>query len=298
MDSLVIASYAKLNYTLDILSPRPDGYHNLATVLQTISLADTIELRPTETFGIAFHCDTPGVPGDRSNLAYRAAESAIRAGQCDHGLKIHLFKRIPSQAGLGGGSSNAAYTLMGVDKLFDLRFSQQKLLELATELGSDVPFFLTGGAASARGRGALVSTLPDGPPLWFVIVKPELNVSTGWAFNKLDSITDRVSARSTRAMEEHLREGDVERITARMTNDFEQVVCSEHLELALLLDDFHMARARNARLCGSGSAVFGVAWCEQEAGEIARLMRLKYKSVFVCCAVSRDEALALGTAVE
>ena len=294
-EELIVLSYAKVNYTLDILSPRPDGFHNLATVLQTVSLSDTIELRRKSTAGIIFHCDAPGVPRDGSNLSYRAAESALRAGNCKEGLDITVVKRIPSQAGLGGGSSNAAYTLAGVNTLFGLNLRLGTLVELAVELGSDVPFFLSSGTASARGRGEVVTALPDGPPLWFIIVKPDLNVSTRWAFNKLDSFSNRVSARSTRAMEERLGEGDAERITARMTNDFEQAVCAEHLEIALLLDDFHMARARNARLCGSGSAVFGVAYSEPEAEEVARIMRLKYSSVFVCRAVRRDEALTMGT---
>jgi 4-diphosphocytidyl-2-C-methyl-D-erythritol kinase len=138
--------------------------------------------------------------------------------------------------------------------------------------------------------------LPDAPPLWFVIVKPEDGVSTASAYGLLDEIPDRISSRSTRAMEELLARGELDRITARMTNDFEAALLPQRIDLAALHDDLLMARARAVRLCGSGSAAFGVAWSRPEADEIARLMRLKYGLVFVCRSVTRDESLALGYA--
>ena len=134
MTQLTIASYAKVNYTLDVLSPRPDGFHNLATVLQTVSLADNIVLRRKPTRGIYFRCDAPGVPADHSNLAVRAAELALAAGNCSDGLDLELHKSIPPQAGLGGGSSNAAYTLLAVNILFNLGLPDPTLLSLAAEL--------------------------------------------------------------------------------------------------------------------------------------------------------------------
>jgi 4-diphosphocytidyl-2-C-methyl-D-erythritol kinase len=292
-DSLTIASCAKLNYTLDILSLRPDGYHNLASVMQVVSLADSLTLTRREEPGIAIRCDAPGVPADESNLAFRAAAAALQAAGREDGLNIRLDKRIPSQAGLGGGSSNAAYILRGVNLLLKLGLSDARLLELAAGLGSDVPFFLIGGTAAVRGRGERMTALPDGPPLWFVVVKPEVNVSTAWAYAALDAMPDRISARATRRMEEAVRTGDAEQVIRRMTNDFEAVIFDKHLPLALLCDEFLMARACNARLCGSGAAVFGVARSRTEAEEVARLMRLKYPRVHVCRALARAESLAL-----
>ncbi len=297
-DHLILNSYAKVNYTLDILSARPDGYHNLASVMQTVSLADTIELTRRAAPGIVFECDAPDrsdIPTDATNLAYRAAEAALLAAGRAEGLHIRLTKRIPSQAGLGGGSSNAACTLRGVDRLLDLGLSDARLSELAAGLGSDVPFFLTGGAASVRGRGEARTPLPDGPPLWFVIVKPDVNVSTAWAYRALDAILERVSARATRRMEEMLRNNDVERIIAGMSNDFEQAIYDEHRAIMLLHDELLMARAHNARLCGSGAAVFGVALSKAEAEKVARTMRLKYTDVSICRALSRAESLAEST---
>lgn len=290
-ETLTLASYAKVNYTLDVLGPRSDGYHSLASVMQTISLADTLTLTRRAESGIQIECDAPDVPADRTNLAYRAAEAALNAAGRADGLRLRLTKRIPAQAGLGGGSSNAACALRGVNALLELGLSDARLRELAAGLGSDVPFFLVGGTAAVRGRGEILTPLPDGPPLWFVIVKPDINVPTPWAYAALDAIPDRVSARATRRMEEALRSGDVERVVARMTNDFEQVVFQEHLSIALLHDELLMARAKNARLCGSGAAVFGVACDRAGAEEVARILRLKYPRVFVCRALSRAESL-------
>jgi 4-diphosphocytidyl-2-C-methyl-D-erythritol kinase len=292
-DSITLRSFAKVNYTLDILSPRPDGYHSVATVMQTISLADTLTISAAESLGIVLECDAPGVPADSSNLAWRAAGFALRAAGRTDGLRITLEKRIPSQAGLGGGSSNAACTLMGVNRLLDLGLNPVQLTELATKLGSDVAFFLTGGTAAARGRGESITPLEDRPELWFVVVKPAINVSTGWAYGALDAIPNRQSARATRRMEEALRTGDVDRVYSRMTNDFEQVIFAAHLPLALLQDELLMARCQTAHLCGSGSAMFGVCMTESEANEAARIMRLKYDNVHVCRTVGREEALSV-----
>lgn len=290
-ETITLPSYAKVNYTLDVLSLRAGGYHGIASVMQTVSLADAITLTRRAAPGVSLACDATGVPADATNLAWRAAEAALRAAGSGAGVHIRLEKRIPSQAGLGGGSSNAAYVLLGVNRLFDLGLDSPTLLHLAAELGSDVPFFLIGGTGVARGRGELLTPLPDGPPLWFVIVKPDADVSTAEAYRALDAIPDRASARATRRMEEALASGEPERVVARMSNDFEQVVFARHLPVALLHDDLLMARARNARLCGSGSAVFGVCYSEAGAREVARLIRLKYAEVHVCRALARSEAV-------
>jgi 4-diphosphocytidyl-2-C-methyl-D-erythritol kinase len=142
-----------------------------------------------------------------------------------------------------------------------------------------------------RGRGERVAELPDGPPLWFVIVKPDVSVSTAAAYSALDAVPARQSARSTGAMQGLLETGDAGRVIARMTNDFEQVVIPDHLPVALLCDDLMMARASNVRLCGSGSAVFGVVETCEDAEAVAARMRRKYQGVHVCRALTRAEAL-------
>ncbi|MGC8666643.1 MAG: 4-(cytidine 5'-diphospho)-2-C-methyl-D-erythritol kinase [Chthonomonadales bacterium] len=298
MRRLTVPSYAKVNFTLDVLSRRPDGYHNIASVMQTVSLADCLELEEVEEPGVRLQCDAPGIPHDDTNLACRAAAAALRKSGSGRGVLIRLIKRIPVQAGLGGGSSNAAAALRGVNQLLDLGLTTEELAELASDLGSDVPFFLTGGTASVRGRGDRVTALPDAPQLWFIIAMPAVHVSTQRAYQALDALPHRVSARSTRSMEALVAARDLQRIASRMTNDFEQVVLAEEPAVAVAMDDLLMARARNARLCGSGSAVFGVAFDRSEAEEVARLLRLRPYSVTVCRSVNREEALRLGDAVE
>jgi 4-diphosphocytidyl-2-C-methyl-D-erythritol kinase len=286
-----LCSPAKVNYTLDILSRREDGYHNLSSIVQVISLSDRIILYRRERPGISLECDDARIPSGSSNLAVRAAEAVLQASGCREGVHIRLEKRIPAQAGLGGGSSNAATVIRGMNRLFKLNLDTDQMATMAAKIGSDCALFIVGGTVAMRGRGEVVTPLNDGPTLWFVIVKPEVNISTAQAYAALDAIPDRVTARSTRSLQDILALGDIERLTARFTNDFERVVFQEHLSIALLHDEFLMARARNARLCGSGSAVFGVCYSKEEAEEVARIMRLKYREVIVCRSLSREETL-------
>jgi 4-diphosphocytidyl-2-C-methyl-D-erythritol kinase len=295
-DRLLLPSYAKVNYTLDVLSRRSDGYHNIATVMQTVSIADSVVLARRPSPGIEITCDAPGVPSDGSNLAYRAAEAALALARRSDGVSIAITKRIPTEAGLGGGSSNAAAVLRGINALLGLGLSHDAMMRAGMELGSDVPFFVTGGTAAVRGRGESVTALADGPPLWFVVVKPPEGVSTAWAYAALDALPGRGSARATRSMEAALDQGHPDGVIARMTNDFERVVCEDNMRIALLQDELIMARARAARLCGSGSAVFGVTQGEADASEVARVMRLKYGDAYVCRAIPRAEALRIESA--
>ena len=297
LSTITVPAYAKVNLTLDVLSLRPDGFHGVATVMQNISLADTVTASMSRESGISLECTDATIPTSDDNLAFRAAAALLELAGAPGGINLRLEKRIPSQAGLGGGSADAAATLRAVNDLMKLGLTTAEISRIGAGLGSDVPFFLYGGAAACRGKGELVTPLSDTPRLWFVVVKPELDISTADAYRALDRLPDRISARATRSMEQVLGSGDVERITARMANDFEQVVFADHPALTALQDDLLMARARNARLCGSGSAVFGVAWNRDEAGEIARLMRLKYDRVFVCRSLTRAESLAYGAPI-
>ena len=289
---LIVQAYAKINLTLDVFSKRADGYHSLASVLQTISLRDTLTLTRTDAPGIVLTCDAPeqfAVPTDESNLAFRAAQSVLEAaGKTDGGIALHLEKRIPAQAGMGGGSSDAAAALVGANRLLALNLDAKKRHELASALGSDVPFFLTGGTAAARGRGEILTPLPDIEPFWLVVVKPDIGVSTGWAYNQLDAEPKRASHRATKRFEEALQSGDRERLIAWQSNDFELPVFTHFPALAWLHDELRMAGALTAHLCGSGSAIYGVAANEAQAEKIAGLLRTKYANVYVAQTLSRE----------
>ena len=294
-EPLILKAPAKINLTLDVFSKRSDGYHSLASVMQAISLFDTLTFQRTDRPGIGFTCHAPeaaDVPTDDTNLVVRAVKAVLAEADLSEslGLIVHLDKAIPSQAGLGGGSSDAATALKGANRLMGDRIEKKRLLELAAALGSDVPFFLIGGTAAARGRGEQLTPLEDGPELWLVVVKPLDSVSTGWAYGELDADPNRASHRATKRMEEALREGDVERIIQFQSNDFEAPVFTKHPKISWVADELRMCGAATARMSGSGAAVYGVTRTEAEAQRIAGKMQGRYPFVAVARTLRRDEA--------
>ena len=296
--SRTVRAFAKINLTLDIFSLRADGYHSMASVMQVISLHDTLTLTRREEPGIGFNCDAPAaaeIPADATNLVYRAAQSALTAAEAagnriEGGVALHLIKRIPAQAGLGGGSSDAAATLVGVNALLNLDLPAATLHICAAALGSDVPFFLMGGTATARGRGENLTALPDAPPFHLVIVKPEESVSTGWAYGQLDAIPERASHRATGRLEQALREDDHDRLLAFQSNDFELPVFNHFPRLAWLHDELMMAGALTAHLCGSGAALYGIAPDAVTAQKVADRLQGRYPYVSTARSLTRAES--------
>lgn len=236
---------AKINLTLDILGRRPEGYHEIASVMQAISLADRVTIaRAPDGAGISLTVSGPeaaGVPTDERNIAWRAAEAF---GATD--VAIHIEKNIPSQAGLGGGSSDAAATLLALNQLFDRKYPRAKLAEIGASLGADIPFFLYGGIAKVAGIGEQVSPIAPFPRFALVIVKPPVGVSTANAYRLLDELPNRESAHATARWP-----------NAGFSNDFEQIIYSHNPQIARAREALREAGAKRILLCGSGSAVFG-----------------------------------------
>jgi len=293
MPSIVVKAYAKINLTLDVFNMRADGFHSLASIMQAISLHDVIEIERAEIAGVCLTCQgehAADVPSDSSNLVVRAARAVMEVAHCEAGLNIRLHKSIPSQAGLGGGSSDAAATLLGVTALFGFDIGPKLLHELAARLGSDVPFFLSAGTAVVRGRGENINPIADAPTFWIVIVKPEDNVSTAWAYNQLDALEDRRSNRATKNLEDAIKTGDRARVVSGQSNDFEVPVFHHFPKLAWIRDELQMAGALGAHLCGSGSALYGVAGDERAARKIAHLIGLRYPHTCVARTLSRIES--------
>lgn len=293
--SRTVRAFAKINLTLDVFSKRADGYHGMASVMQAISLHDTLTLTRREEPGLGFTCDAPDaaqIPADATNLVYRAAEAALKAAETagrriEGGVALHLVKRVPAQAGLGGGSSDAVATLLGMNALLELDLSHTILHACAAVLGSDVPFFLMGGTAVARGRGENLTALPDAPSCHLVVVKPEESVSTAWAYNQLDAIPDRASHRATGRLEQALREDDRDRLLAFQSNDFELPVFTHFPRLAWLHDELMMAGALTAHLCGSGAALYGIAPDAASAQRIADRLQGRYPYVSTARSLTR-----------
>ena len=263
MSSLMRDAYAKINLTLDVGARRPDGYHDIHSVMQTITLHDTLTVtRTPDVPGVRLEVtgeEGEGVPADESNLVHRAAvrlqKTAAARGSVPgnrSGLHISLHKRIPSQAGLGGGSSDAAATLLAVNEALSLALPPARLAEIGAALGADVPFFLTGGTALVGGIGEQVTPLPPLHPPWFlVVVKPPVGVSTAAAYAALDALPGRVPGAATASWLRGER---------NPANDFEQAVFPNYPGVAAthaaLLQTGLPEESFSPRLCGSGAAIF------------------------------------------
>lgn len=269
--TVTVSAPAKINLVLRILDRRSDGFHNLWSVMQTVGLEDdlSISLAPGRS-DIGLWCDDPSLKADKTNLVYRAASAVLdRAGK-SVGLDIALTKRIPMGAGLGGGSSDAAATIVGLNRLLDLRWSPERMSEVGQALGSDVPFFFYAPCALVSGRGERVRALRVGGSRWVVLVNPGFGVETKWAYQALSATRPEVRP----VAESHL---NVERgapvgwdqILESAENDFEGPVFGAHPTLHELKRRLLGAGAEAALLSGSGATVFGVFRDESVAKQAA-----------------------------
>lgn len=250
-----LLSHAKINLALDVGQIRPDGYHDIHTVFLAVDLADRVCVETTESPGVILHIEGDA-PAGPQNLAWRAGEMILEATGTAVGLHITLEKRIPLQAGLGGGSSNAAAVLLGAARLLGYNGD---LTSMALRLGSDAPFFLLGGAAEGRGRGEVLTALPEPPSMSFLLVRPECGVSTALAYRRLDELAEIRRKRGWAfGCIDALNAGDRQRLIESMGNDFEQVVLKDYPEIDHLKKRLLNSGAEAALLSGSGSCVFGV----------------------------------------
>ena len=255
---LTLPAYAKINLDLRILGVRPDGFHNLRTVFQSLALHDVIEFR-RRTGSFAIECDDSTIPTDRRNLIWKAASLLWRTvgrrrGEVPRDVVVTLRKRIPVEAGLGGGSSDAAMTLLGLSRMWELDVDPPTLSRLAARLGADVPFFLVGGTALGLGRGDDIYPLTDLPRTSVVIVRPKFGVSTVEAYEWFDSEPRRASREpARRRLPDRWPEW-----AAALRNDLEPAVIRHHPTIARLKSSLLEAGAVFAAMSGSGSAVFGL----------------------------------------
>lgn len=269
---LSVQTPAKINLFLNIQSPRPDGYHEICSVIQAIQLWDQLDVSPREDEekDIAFSCNVPALEEDiHQNLVVKAYQAFWRyTGKPKLGLNVHLEKGIPMQAGLGGGSSDAAAMLVVLNHLTHAGLSEDKLWEVAANLGSDVPFFISGGLALVSGRGEIVEPLPANlvEAMSLVIVKPLfINVDTSVAYQHF-ATNARYESRSPEHLLNALKEGKVSRgirdemeLSSYLFNDFERVLFPQYPEMAQIAKTMKEVGIRKPLLSGSGSAMFGFA---------------------------------------
>jgi 4-diphosphocytidyl-2-C-methyl-D-erythritol kinase len=253
--SLQIKSYAKINWTLEVLFKREDGYHELRTIYQTVSLHD--RLRITATDGpIEIACEDARVPCDETNLAFKAAALLREATGTTKGARIEIEKLIPVAAGLGGGSSNAAATLLGLVKLWQVEIDERQLTHIAVALGSDVPFFLIGGTGLGVGRGEEVSSIEQLHCEHLMLVNPGFAVSTRDAYEKLSRLT--TSEAASNILFTLLAAKGISGLPLVARNDLEEAVLAAHPEIAEVKRRLSSLGAIHAQMSGSGATVFGV----------------------------------------
>ena len=286
MKPLRLPAFAKLNTCLYVLGRRADGYHELRTIFQSIGLHDTLELSLLRQPGVVLECDDPALPPGRENLVWRAVDAARRALRLRTGIYVRLEKRIPGARGLGGGSSDAATALLGVERLAGRALPPEERMRIAAELGSDVPFFLCGGRVLGVGRGEEIYPLPDAPKAAVLLVSPSgIGVSTRDAYGWLRAprLTAAAGARKLRRFCALCWSSQ----GSLLENDFEAPVFRRHPRLARIKRALLRHGAAGAALAGSGSAVFGIFHSPAQARRAAFLF--PGDQVFLTETVSREE---------
>lgn len=279
MDNYSIQTRAKINLTLDIISKRPDGYHNVAMIMQSISLCDTLHFRLISK-GIKLHCDNEKLPTDRENIVYKAAELLTNRFQVKDGIEISIEKRIPFAAGLAGGSTNAAGALIALNKLWNLDLKKDQLMELGGQLGADVPFCMLGGTALAEGIGDQLTKLNDLPPFYITMVKPQMQISTPWAYHLID-VKEIEDHPDNLGMIEAINCGSKEIIPLKLGNVFEGPIFKKYPELAHIKEKFKELKAMGQSMSGSGPTIFALYDNEYQAQKARDVLSKDYEDVFV-----------------
>ncbi len=280
MPELSINAYAKINLTLEVVRRLPTGYHELRTVFQQVGLCDELTLADCAGDSIELTCSDTGLSCGPANLVWRAADLIRRYARQQSGVRIHLRKNIPIGGGLGGGSSDAAATLVGLNTLWKLGLSQAELLRMGAELGMDVPFCVLGGVAVGTGRGELVQALPAFARTPVVIAHPGASVSTAEAYASLRP-QDLGGGARTAAMVDAITHQNRAAVAACVYNVFEQSVIVRLPAIGRVKDMMLKSGAWAAGLSGSGACVFALARSVSAAEKIAAALRREFPRVFV-----------------
>ncbi len=270
-ENVTLLAAAKINLYLNILGKRDDGYHEVESIMQSITLYDKLTLRPLKQ-GIRILCNESNIPANRENICYKAAKLFLRKTNSKKGLEIEIHKAIPVKAGLGGGSADAAATLWGMNRLFQSDIPLADLKEWAVLLGSDVPFCLQGGTSLVRGKGEILIPLPFLKKGWLVLLKPMVPISTAWVYERLViGLTKKTL--SAKLLAKSIREEGLLGISKFLYNKLEDVVLERFPVIGLVKERMKGAGARGALMTGSGSTVFAIVENRQKGQEI--LSKLK-----------------------
>lgn len=278
---LTVKANAKINLLLDVTGIKKNGYHSLFTVMQSISLGDTVTVEKTDGNDITVSCTVPGVPTDSRNIVYKCADKFFQyAGITENkGIHIHIDKVTPFCAGMGGGSADGAAVLVALNKIFNTNYPEKVLCRIGVKVGADIPFCIVGGTALALDTGAVVAPLPDVEGYSIVVVKPEDGVSTKEAYEAVDSL-ENMKHPKNQEMLEYLADGDTETALKLCSNVFEQA-----LEVPGRVDIKDICNNNGAVascMTGSGSAVYGIFKEKSQAEKTAEELKKKFTKIFIC----------------
>jgi len=256
MDRIELQAKAKINLSLDVLRKRPDNYHEVRMIMQTIKLSDTVILEKVNE-GIEVSCDSRWVPSGDTNIAYKAAKLVFDKYKTNSGVRISIIKRIPVAAGLAGGSSDAAAVLKGLNALFSLGATEEELMAIGRNVGADVPYCIKGGTALAEGIGEVLTDLKPLPGVNIVLVKPHIGVSTAWVYGNLD-LSKPIDRPDTDAIINAVNNSWVDILAKSMKNVLETVTVSTHQIIQKIKDNLVEQGAAGSMMSGSGPTVFGI----------------------------------------
>lgn len=272
-------AHAKINLSLDVLSKREDGYHNLKMIMQTIQLHDTISIYEIPS-GVEIKCKAPYVPNNSSNIAYKAAMALIDKYKLDAGVRIEIDKKIPVAAGLAGGSTDAAAVLKGINELFRLNLEQSELMKIGKTIGADVPYCILGGTALAEGIGEILTPLTSMKDIPIVLVKPRIGVSTAWVYKNLD--LNKLEKRpQTDILISALQDNDISKVSENISNVLESVTIVKYPVIDKLKQGLLQNGAMGSVMSGSGPTVFGIFEGQEKANYAFNKLKFSKNDIFL-----------------
>lgn len=281
MNYLKLKSYAKINLYLKIGQTRQDGYHDIESIMQTINLFDVVFLEKNDNKDIIVQSNNSEVPVDSNSMLYKAAEILLK--KIDKGLKIFIDKKIPIAAGLGGGSSNIATVLIGICKLFDYRIKRDELLEIASNFGMDVPFFIIRGTALTRGRGELVFPIqPIDPSTLILLINPGIKISTKWAYRMFDQLNYKETQKNIN-VEYFLKKSETikqKEIYSLVHNSFHSVLTQKFPVIEKIKEDLNNYGSKAVAVSGSGATVFGIFEEQKTINKVYHDLKNNYPFVY------------------
>ncbi len=280
MSRVLLRAFAKVNYALEVRGTRPDGYHEVSTLMQSVSLADEVEVETTAGgFELVTEPEDAGLGPLEGNTVYKAVRLLEEIAGIGLSVRVRLRKRIPAGAGLGGGSADAATTLVGLNELFGLGLSDEELRKVGLKIGADVPFCLSGGTALGEGIGEVLSPLPAPPPHYLVIAKPAAGAETAWIYRAYDERAKGGNLSTSLAVEA-LQIGELGALARALGNDLAPITKSLVPEVRDLEEELLRGGALGAMMSGTGTSVYGIFGSEAEAGAVAEGLRTHFVGVY------------------